>query len=191
MQTEPGDALARGSLDKLLRKVMTERGLDLRQYRERYVERRLAVRLNALGLRRYSQYAAYLDDHPDEYHHLVDALTINVTQFFRDAEVFELFRAEVLPAIITYKAERRQRILRIWSAGCATGEEPYSLAMSLLDGIARAGADTIVPTVIGTDIDRTAIATAKRAEYPARQLGQTSPARPDAIRGCGRGESSR
>lgn len=172
MQPEPGEALARGSLDKLLRKVMADRGLDLQQYRERYVERRLAVRLAALGLRTYSQYATYLDRNPDEYHELVNTLTINVTQFFRDAEVFELFRSQVLPAILEQKSARRQRVLRIWSAGCATGEEPYSLAMSVLDGIARAGADAIVPTVIGTDLDRTAIATAKRAEYPVRQLEQ-------------------
>lgn len=172
MQPGPGDVLARGNLDKLLRKVMAERGLDLRQYRERYVERRLAVRLTTLGLRTYSQYAAYLDRNPDEYHQLVDTLTINVTQFFRDPEVFELFRAEVLPAILKHKAERRQRIVRIWSAGCATGEEPFSLAMSLLDCCARVGADAIVPTVIGTDLDRTALATAKRAEYPIRQLEQ-------------------
>ncbi|MHB1018299.1 MAG: CheR family methyltransferase [Coriobacteriia bacterium] len=172
MQPEPGEVVARGSLDKLLRKVMSERGLDLQQYRERYVERRLAVRLTALGLRTYSQYAAYLDRNPDEYHQLVDTLTINVTQFFRDAEVFELFRRQVLPAILEQKTARRQRVLRIWSAGCATGEESYSLAMSVLDGVARLGADAIVPTVIGTDLDRTAIATAKRAEYPVRQLEQ-------------------
>ncbi|MBN2247764.1 MAG: protein-glutamate O-methyltransferase CheR [Coriobacteriia bacterium] len=172
MQPEPGEGVPRGNLDKLLRKVMAERGLDLQQYRERYVERRLAVRLNTLGIQTYAQYAAYLDRDPDEYHNLVDAITINVTQFFRDAEVFELFRCQVVPAIIEQKVARRQRVLRVWSAGCATGEEPYSLAMSLLDQISRLGVDTIVPTVIGTDLDRLAIATAKRAVYPVRQLEQ-------------------
>ncbi len=172
MQAEPDGGPLRGSLEKLLRKVMADRGLDLHQYRERYVERRIAVRLTALGLHTYSQYAAYLDKHPDEYHALVDTLTINVTQFFRDAEVFDLFRAEVLPALLAQKAARRQRILRIWSAGCATGEEPYSLAMSVLDGLERTGSTHIIPTVIGTDLDRNALATAKRAQYPLRQLGQ-------------------
>lgn len=172
MQAEPDGGPLRGSLEKLLRKVMADRGLDLHQYRERYVERRIAVRLTALGLHTYSQYAAYLDKHPDEYHALVDTLTINVTQFFRDAEVFDLFRAEVLPALLAQKAARRQRILRIWSAGCATGEEPYSLAMSVLDGLERTDSTHIIPTVIGTDLDRNALATAKRAQYPLRQLGQ-------------------
>ncbi|MDY0339808.1 MAG: protein-glutamate O-methyltransferase CheR [Coriobacteriia bacterium] len=172
MRQEPMEPLARGSLAKLLQKVMVERGLDLAQYRSRYVERRLALRLNALGIHTYSQYAAYLDRNPDEYHALVDALTVNVTQFFRDAQVFDLFRSEVVPTILARKVERHQRVVRVWSAGCATGEEPYSLAMSLLDGIARTGIDSVVPTVIGTDLDRKAIATAKRAEYRLQQLEQ-------------------
>lgn len=180
MHPEPGEVVARGSLGRLLRKVLAEHGLDLSQYRERYVERRLAVRLNALGLRTYSQYAAYLDREPDEFLKLVDALTINVTQFFRDSEVFELFRSEVIPSILERKATRRQKILRVWSAGCATGEEPYSIAMALLDGIVAAGADTIAPTVIGTDLDRTALAVAERGTYPLRQLTQIP--KPDRLR---------
>lgn len=170
MQPGSDAAPVRGNLDRLMGKVLADHGLDLRQYRERYVERRVAIRLNALGLRTYQQYAAHLEAHPEEYYRLLDTLTINVTQFFRDPEVFELFREQVLPAILELKRSRRQRILRVWSAGCATGEEPYSLAMSLLDSMERAGADTMIPTVIGTDIDRTALATAKRAEYPLRQL---------------------
>jgi len=170
MQRESDVAPVRGSLDKLMGKVLADHGLDLRQYRKRYVERRVAVRLNALGLHTYHQYAAHLDAHPDEYHRLLDTLTINVTQFFRDPEVFTLFREQVLPTVVQAKLARRQRILRVWSAGCATGEEAYSLAMSLLDAVDRTGASTIIPTVIGTDIDRSALATAKKAEYPVRQL---------------------
>ena len=170
MQRESDVAPVRGSLDKLMGKVLADHGLDLRQYRKRYVERRVAVRLNALGLHTYHQYAAHLDAHPDEYFRLLDALTINVTQFFRDPEVFTLFREQVLPTVVQAKLARRQRILRVWSAGCATGEEAYSLAMSLLDAVDRTGASTIIPTVIGTDIDRSALATAKKAEYPVRQL---------------------
>jgi chemotaxis methyl-accepting protein methylase len=77
-----------------------------------------------------------------------------------------------VPALLAAKSSRNQRLLRVWSAGCATGEEPYSLAMSLLDGIRKAKADTALLTVIGTDIDRKALETAKRGEYPARLLPQ-------------------
>ena len=161
----------RGNLNRFIEKVRAERSLDLAQYRARYVERRVGVRLNALGLKTYQQYAAYLDRHPDEYVKLLDVLTINVTSFFRDASVYTLFRNEVIPTLLASKAARKQRIVRLWSAGCATGEEPYSLAMAMLDGIERTKSNGLL-TVIGTDIDRNALAVAKKAEYPVRLLPQ-------------------
>ena len=170
MDGRPPDAIYRGNLTKLLDKVREERGLDLGQYRPRYVERRVAARLHALGLHTYRQYAARLDEDPAEYPLLLDALTINVTQFFRDPSVYELFRGTVIPELLSLKRERKQRIVRMWSAGCATGQEPYSLAMSLLDGMRRTRGWEYLPTIIGTDIDRNALAVAKRAEYPAAQL---------------------
>jgi chemotaxis protein methyltransferase CheR len=170
MHQGAGEDINRGSLERLLAKVMSDRGLDLGQFRARYVERRINVRLNALGLTTYRQYAAYLDAHPEEYARLLDTLTINVTQFFRDPDVYQLFRDEVLPAVVSAKQQRKQRLLRIWSAGCATGQEPYSLAMSALDAIERLDAGTMLPTVIGTDIDPVALATAKAGEYPAKEI---------------------
>jgi chemotaxis protein methyltransferase CheR len=170
MHQGAGENINRGSLERLLAKVMSDRGLDLGQFRARYVERRVNVRLNALGLTTYRQYAAYLDAHPEEYARLLDTLTINVTQFFRDPDVYQLFRDEVLPAVVSAKQQRKQRLLRIWSAGCATGQEPYSLAMSALDAIERLGAETMLPTIIGTDIDPLALAAAKKGEYPLKEL---------------------
>lgn len=170
MPEHPAEAVNRGSLDRLLIKVREERGLDLAQYRPRYVERRVAVRLSALGLTTYRQYAAHLDQHPEEYATLLDTLTINVTQFFRDPTVFAVFRDKVVPTLIAAKTERKQHLLRAWSAGCATGQEPYSLAMSMLDGIRRSGAEGMFLSITGTDIDRAALAVAKRGEYPLNQL---------------------
>lgn len=172
--------IARGSLSRLLEKVRAERGLDLGQYRPHYVERRVAVRLNHLGIRTYPHYAQYLDQHPEEYVELLNALTINVTQFFRDPTVYALTREKVIPAVLRTKAERKQRLVRVWSAGCATGEEPYSLAMAFLDAIQRAKADEMVLSVIGTDIDPEALATAKRGVYPVSEL-QHIP-HPDRVR---------
>ena len=170
MEQRPEESLTRGSLTRLLEKVRADRGLDLSQYRPRYVERRVATRLHALGLQTYRQYSARLDTDPAEYARLLDALTINVTQFFRDPSVFEFLRAEVLPALFAAKAARHQRIVRIWSAGCATGQEPYSLAMAVLDETRHARSRNILPTVIGTDIDHTALEVARRAVYPVAQL---------------------
>lgn len=169
MEGRQADAVYRGNLDRLLAKVRDERGLDLAQYRPRYVERRLASRLHSLGLHSYRQYAAYIDGHPDEYAMLVDTLTINVTQFFRDTTVFDLFRKEIVPALLKDKIARHQRMIRVWSAGCATGQEPYSLAMSFLSAMGEKSHDYLL-TVLGTDIDPKALAEAKRATYELNQL---------------------
>ncbi|MBF4510628.1 MAG: protein-glutamate O-methyltransferase CheR [Aeromicrobium sp.] len=170
MDARPADAIYRGNLTRLLEKVRDERGLDLAHYRPRYVERRIATRLQALGVHTYRQYAARLDEDPAEYARLLDALTINVTQFFRDPTVYDRLRTTVLPDLLADKSSRGQRVVRVWSAGCATGQEPYSLAMSLLSEVERVPDRQFVPSVIGTDIDRTALAVAKRGEYPVAEL---------------------
>lgn len=159
----------RGNLDKLLLKVNEERGLDLGQYRKGYVERRLAARLRAIGLHSYRQYAAFLDEHPEEYHQLLDTLTINVTDFYRDDTVYKLFRERIVPDILKSKLRTRHRTVRAWSAGCATGEEPYSIAMTLLEAAGRMK-ETFLFSVLGTDIDPKALEKAKRAEYDAAVL---------------------
>ncbi|MHB8706519.1 MAG: CheR family methyltransferase [Coriobacteriia bacterium] len=169
MEGRQADAVYRGNLDRLMAKVRDERGLDLAQYRPRYVERRLASRLHALGLHSYRQYATYIDEHPDEYAMLVDTLTINVTQFFRDTTVFDLFRKDIVPALLKDKKTRHQRMIRVWSAGCATGQEPYSLTMSFLSAMGEQSHDYLL-TVLGTDIDPRALAEAKRATYEIGQL---------------------
>lgn len=172
MADRPAEGVSRGSLSRLLEKVHAERHLDLAQYRSRYVERRIATRLHALGLHTYRQYATYLDTHPDEYTRLLDALTINVTQFFRDTPVWETLCADVLPELLTAKAARGRRVVRIWCAGCATGEEPYSVAMCALSVIEDLGLTDIVLNVLGTDIDRKALAVARAAEYPIARLAE-------------------
>lgn len=171
MEERLAEAFARGNLTKLLEKVRDDRGLDLSQYRARYVERRLGTRLRVLDLSTYRQYAAYLDTHPEEYAKLLDALTINVTQFFRDATVYELFRSTIVPDLMKAKTARRQKTIRVWSAGCATGQEPYSLAMSFLSEMRRSERQFML-LVVGTDIDRTALAVAKKGVYPVADLEQ-------------------
>jgi two-component system CheB/CheR fusion protein len=100
---------------------------------------------------------------------MLDTLTINVTDFFRDAPVFDIFRSQVVPAIIRSKRLGRQRIIRAWSAGCATGEEPYSLAMAFLDGLGP-DAPRFMLTITATDIDPRALEIAAKAEYDVAKL---------------------
>lgn len=163
------DAVYRGNLDKLVVKLDSERGIDLKNYRPNYLERRIATRLRALGLHSYRQYAAYLDAHPDEYAHLLDTITINVTEFYRDEPVFDIFRNEVVPAMIEQKLRSRHRMIRVWSAGCATGEEPYSITMSFLDAMKGHEREFLL-NVIATDLDEKALAFARKAEYPVERL---------------------
>ncbi|MDO9557289.1 MAG: protein-glutamate O-methyltransferase CheR [Coriobacteriia bacterium] len=169
MEGQQADAVYRGSLSKLLDKIRNERGLDLAQYRERYVERRIASRLHLLDIHTYRQYAEYLDQNPQEYASLLNALTINVTQFFRDGTVFKLFREKIVPDIIKSKQARHQRMIRVWSAGCATGQEPYSLAMSFLSVMDSRSNDFLL-SIQGTDIDSNVLTTARKAVYPIEQL---------------------
>lgn len=158
------DVAARGSLAPLIAQIERERGVDLSQYRPSYVERRLGTRLRALALPTYRGYAVHLTEHPAEYARLIDALTVNVTDFFRDPPVWDVIRGEVIPSILARKAAAGHHAVRAWSAGCATGEEPYSLAMAFL---AAKGPkpERLLLTVTATDLDPLAMETAKRAEY--------------------------
>lgn len=161
---ETEDVAARGSLPPLIAQIERERGIDLSQYRASYVERRLATRLRALSLPTYREYGAYLAQRPTEYGRLIDALTVNVTDFFRDPPVWEIIRGEVIPSILSQKAASGHHAVRAWSAGCATGEEPYSLAMAFL--AARGPKpERLLLHITATDLDPLALETAARAEY--------------------------
>ncbi len=167
MVSHDAESVHRGDLAGFVRKVNEDRGLDLSQYRTGYLERRIAARLHVLGLITYRQYARYLDAHPDEYARLLDTLTINVTEFFRDTETYDVFQETVVPELVERKLSRRHRMIRAWSAGCATGEEPYSIVMSLL---AALGEREFLVSVLGTDIDTSALDVARHAEYPIERL---------------------
>jgi len=167
-----GESVYRGDLARLVRKVNEARGLDLSQYRESYLERRLATRLRNLRLDTYRQYARQLDRDPEEYQHLLDTLTINVTDFFRDPKVYEIFTHTVVPRIIDYKSSRRQRLIRAWSAGCATGEESYSIVMAILNVLGPSRRNDFLVSVLGTDIDQKVLDSAKIAKYPNEQLAK-------------------
>ena len=167
---QPGtDQVYRGDIRRLMAKVADQRGLDLTQYRTAYVERRVAARLRALNLHTYRQYSRLLDSSPEEFAKLLDALTINVTDFFRDPPVYELFRSKIVPEIIQRKKRTRHRMIRVWSAGCATGEEPYSIAMSFLSELGPS-ADGFMLNVVATDLDPNAMAFGQRAVYDIAKL---------------------
>ncbi|MCQ8893122.1 MAG: protein-glutamate O-methyltransferase CheR [Methanolinea sp.] len=128
------------------------------QYKEDYIRRRLASRMNVRKISSYREYQDFLVKNPEEHEALKNALTINVTKFFRDPPVFDCIRTEIIPALLRQKGR-----IRIWSAGCSSGEEPYSFAIMLYDlTLLRKDVDWMV---IATDIDETILKKAREGIY--------------------------
>ncbi|MDF1506022.1 protein-glutamate O-methyltransferase CheR, partial [Roseisolibacter sp. H3M3-2] len=139
------------------------RGLDLSGYKRAGLLRRLGKRLRATGVDGFAAYARYLQTHPAEYARLLDTLLINVTAFFRDDLPWEYLRAEVLPRVLAQKEDGAP--IRVWCAGCATGEEAYTLAMVLAESL---GEDAFRERVkiYATDLDEAALLQARLGAYP-------------------------
>ena len=119
------------------------------------------------GKENYKDYNTVLVAEKDEQEAIRNALTINVTKFWRDKEVFDLIKSDIIPDII-----RRKGKARIWSAGCSTGEEPYTLALIAYD-LTRLKPDSQV-TIYATDIDREVLKKAKEGIYDSKSLENLS-----------------
>jgi chemotaxis protein methyltransferase CheR len=152
-------------------KITRERGFGCASYKEKCVRRRIAVRMRARGVHTFEEYGHVLDRDTHEYELLLDALTINVTKFFRNPETFAAIDRELVPALFA----RAEPQLRIWSAGCASGEEPYSLAMLIHRFATTQGRRFDRVDVLGTDLDPTSLAAAERAVYLEPTLSDTPP----------------
>lgn len=159
-------------LTALKEKIRAERGFNSHHYKDRCLLRRLAVRMRARGEESFEGYARLLDRDPGEYELLLDALTINVTKFFRDYETWQAIGQEVVPRLFELSGPRR-----VWSAGCASGEEAYTVSILLHEWAeANGGAGEVASfQVLGTDIDRRSLEIARRAEYTDLSLVETPP----------------
>ncbi len=159
---------------QLAERIAGRTGLDVNAYKERCLRRRIAVRMRACGARTYGDYVGVLDTRPDEFDALLDAITINVTRFFRNPETWAALAAGPLRALWTAREGR----LRIWSAGCASGEEPYTIAMQVAELAARTGQPGWLARlqVDATDLDRPSLERAAAAEYPDATFSEADPA---------------
>jgi chemotaxis protein methyltransferase CheR len=153
----------------LKRRIFVDRGFDCDQYKENYLKRRFAVRLRATGTPDYAQYLQVLKKDPDEYTALLNELTVNVTQFFRDQDVFKKMRELVIPGILKNKAHISARTIRVWSAGCSSGEEPYSLAI-LINEVLGAEAKKWTIRILGSDYDDKSLKVARVGVYQDLEL---------------------
>lgn len=152
------------ALRKLVRQVT---GINLTDAKRELVYARLARRLRALNLKTFREYRELLKiDGGAELVQLCNAITTNLTAFFREPHHFEYLRAHILgPLVARPPAERK---LRIWSAGCSTGEEPYSIAMTVLEAIPDAQRWDI--RILATDLDLNVLAHAREGVYAAERL---------------------
>jgi chemotaxis methyl-accepting protein methylase len=147
----------------LTRQISLARGVSCDAYKDKCLRRRIAVRMRARGTHTYEAYAALLSRDVEEYDRLLDALTINVTKFYRNAGTWAALARPHLADL--WRARGGQ--LRVWSAGCASGEEPYTLAVLLAETARAAGEEARLSraAVDATDIDRESLERTVAAAY--------------------------
>lgn len=156
-------------LIKVFERLNLKKGLDFTQYKENMLKRRIGARLKKHGLSSYDEYLEVLEKDPCEIDELISALSINVTEFFRNPESFEVIDNIVVPRVLFTKRENRHKIIRAWSCGCSSGDEPYSLAITFLEKLDKAR-DKFLLTIVGSDIDRFALDEAKNMVYSRNRL---------------------
>ena len=166
----PGDAHDQSPevVPALLDLVSRHAGIDFQAYKPATIVRRVARRMAALKLRSLAEYHDQLQQNPAEIGELARSFLIRVTEFFRDPEAFEYLRREILPPLIE-AGRGRGKVLRMWSAGCATGEEAFSLAL-LVSELLAAELSSWNVRIFATDLDEEAVTFARRGVYPSSVL---------------------
>ncbi|MEE9610650.1 MAG: CheR family methyltransferase, partial [Desulfatiglandales bacterium] len=144
------------SLVKLMQGIYEILGFNAEQYEIKHFKRRIHARMRFTKSPTYRDYLKHITGSAEERKKLKSALTVNVTEFFRNPEVYETFRTKVMPTLIERKRGNHDRRLRIWSLGTATGEEPHSIAMTVADSLNN-DVDRINVKIIATDIDKIAL----------------------------------
>ena len=165
-QPDSGDDMDSG-LEDLLVFIRDARGFDFTGYKRSSLARRIRKRMQEAGVAGYVDYRDKLESSAEEFGHLFNTILINVTGFFRDTETWTFLQHEVMPELLADAEDGRE--IRIWSAGCASGEEAYSLAIAFAEAL---GIDETAKRVkiYGTDVDDEALHDARAGLYPAKTL---------------------
>jgi two-component system, chemotaxis family, CheB/CheR fusion protein len=153
-------------MGRIFLSLKKQMGVDFSAYKESTLVRRLHRRMALHRLEKLSQYARYLRNNKKEIEALFDDLLINVTRFFRDEALFRALKKRFLPALLKNKKKDRQRELRVWVPGCATGEEVYSLAICILE-VLGGQLSKIRVQIFGTDLSESVIEHARAGIYPS------------------------
>jgi two-component system CheB/CheR fusion protein len=158
-------------LQVFLDQLRERSGIDFASYKRATILRRLQRRMAATGTTRLREYTRYVQANPEEFQRLTSSFLIKVTEFFRDTDLFAYLQKEVVPRLIA-EARDREHELRIWSAGCATGEEAYSLAILVSEALGDE-LQSFNVRIFATDVDAEAVSFARRGLYPGSALAGT------------------
>ena len=164
--------MTEGSSEALLDYLKRNRGFDFTGYKRSTLQRRIAKRMETVEVDGYGEYLDYLEVHPGEFAELFNTILINVTGFFRDPEAWVYIREEVVPELLRRKGPSDP--VRVWSAGCASGEEAYSIAMVLFGALGEQAYLERVK-VYATDVDEDALTDARHAIFPLKAAEDCPP----------------
>ena len=156
-------------LSPFVEKIRHQTSFDLDCYKVPCVKRCIARRMSSISVKDFGDYSLFVLENEEELENLLSLITIEFSSFFRDAEAFEVLRTRVLPAIIAAKLKSEDNLLRIWSAGCATGEEAYSISIILFELLAGI-MDRFTVKIFATDVDKTSISKAMEGMYCPESL---------------------
>ncbi|MBL4560757.1 MAG: protein-glutamate O-methyltransferase CheR [Labilibaculum sp.] len=159
-------------LHAILNLLFLAKKLDLSGNKPDFLHRRISRRMSVTKTNNHQEYLAYLQNNSLEIEALQDILTINVSHFFRNSFTFDYLDKIIIPKIINTKLKAKKPVLRIWSAGCSTGEEAYSIGI-LIDNYLRKNDLIMDVSIFATDIDIKSLAYAKKGKYTAESLKET------------------
>ncbi len=158
--------------EALLLYLKQSRGFDFTAYKRSTLMRRVLVRMHTVGIASFADYLDYLQVDSNEFTRLFNTILINVTSFFRDAPAWEFIASDIIPGLLAATSSRDP--IRVWSAGCASGEEVYTIAMLLSEALGREQFRERVK-VYGTDVDEEALGEARQAAYDSRKVEGVPP----------------
>ena len=158
--------------EALIEYIQSSRGFDFSGYKRTSLRRRITKRMDEVKVPDFATYQKYLLENAEEFQLLLDTILINVTSFFRDDEPWQTLKTEILPSAL--EGGQADRPFRVWSVGCASGEEVYSVIMLLAELIGEERCLNQVK-VYGTDLDEAALTQARHARYSARQMEAVPP----------------
>jgi two-component system CheB/CheR fusion protein len=167
------DANSTVQFEALLDYLLKSRGFDFTAYKRSSLERRVQKRMQVANVEDYGGYCDYLEAHPSEFTLLFNTILINVTNFFRDPEAWEYLAADIIPRVL--QSLKGDAFVRVWSAGCSSGEEPFSLAILLAEALGLAAFRERVK-IYATDVDEEALSQGRQASYSERAVGAVPPA---------------